>query len=435
MARDLETEPIQTPIQTEPGGRPATPPERARRQPEAPPAEPPARAKRSFFREHPIALLAGAVLLVILAIGGILLWNYWSSYESTDDAQMDGHIYPISPRVSGRVIAVNVEINQPVKAGQVVIQLDPTDYKIGLEKSKADFAQAQADAQAASTQVPIIAQNVSSQTAGAGASVREAQAAVAAAQEQYNAAVARIREAQANFEKAQKDVERFRPLVAKQEISQQQFDQAVATAGAMGAMVDTARANADALARQVTQARARVAQVEAEETATRSAPQQIQAQRARAASSQANANAELTNVHQAELNVQYTTITAPVDGIVGRRAVEVGQQVQAGQELMAVVPLNDLWVTADYKETQLKNIRVGQRVTVHVDAVQSDLKAHVDSFPGATGSRFSMLPPENATGNFVKVVQRLPVKIVFDSGQDTHLLRPGMSVETKVWIK
>lgn len=433
MARQIETEPART--ETPAHGNPAVPqapqPEVRRGTRELPP--PP--AGRSFLREHPVALVGGAILVMVLAIGGVRLWSYLSSFESTDDAQIDGHIYPISPRVSGRVIAVNAEANQAVKAGQVLIQLDPTDYKVALEKAKADLAQAQADARAASTQVPITTTTTSSQTATAGASVVEAQAGVATAERQYEAAQARIREAEANYDKAQKDVERFRPLVAKEEISRQQFDQAIASAAAMGAMVDTARANADAAQRQVAQARARVSVAEAQQAATRSAPQEIANQRARASSSQANAQSELTNVQQAELNQQYTIIAAPVDGIVGRRSVEVGQQVQAGQDLMSVVPLNDLWVTANYKETQLKLMRVGQPVTVHVDSLDRDYKAHVESFPGATGARFSLLPPENATGNYVKVVQRLPVRIFFDSGQDTErMLRPGMSVETKVWI-
>ena len=433
MARQTETEPASpaTTAPSDPAVSPPPQPEVRRRTPEQPP--PPAR--RSFFREHPFALVAGAVVLAFLAIGGVWLWNYLASYEPTDDAQIDGHIYPISPRVSGRVIAVNADSNQAVKAGQVLIQLDPTDYKVAVEKAKADLAQAQADARAALTQVPITTTTTSSQTANAGAGVVEAQAGVATAQQQYIAAQARIREAEANYDKAQKDVERFRPLVAKEEISRQQFDQVVATAAAMGAMVDTARANADAAQRQVAQARARVLQAEAQQAATRSAPHEIENQRARASSSQANAQAELTNVQQAELNRQYTIVASPIDGVIGRRSVEVGQQVQPGQELMAVVLLNDLWVAANYKETQLKHMRVGQPVSVHVDALDRDFKAHIDSFPGATGARFSLLPPENATGNYVKVVQRLPVKIYFDSGQDTgRMLRPGMSVETKVWI-
>lgn len=432
MAQQIETEPVQTedPSNGSPASSAPPRPEARRHGPEQ---RPPAR--RSFFREHPLALVAGGVILLVMAIGGFWLWKYLSSYESTDDAQVDAHIYPVSPRVGGRVIAVHADSNQQVKAGEVLVELDPTDYKINLEKSKADHAQAQADARAAETQVPITTTTTASQSATAGAGVTEAQAGVATAERQYAAAEARIREAQANYQKAQKDVERFRPLVEKEEISRQQFDQAVATADAMRAMVDTARANAEASQRAVAQARARVSQAEAQESATRSAPQQIAAQRARAASLQANAQSELTNVQQAELNVLYTRIPSAIDGVVGRRSVEVGQQVQAGQELMAVVALNDLWITANYKETQLREMRAGQPVTVHVDALDRDYKGHIDSFPGATGAKFSLLPPENATGNYVKVVQRLPVKIVFEAGQDTgRLLRPGMSVETKVWI-
>ena len=432
MARQIETEPLRTDVGE--SHNPAVPqppqPEVRRRGVE------PVRVRRSFFREHFVAVIVGIIVLIILIVGGLWLWRYLSSYESTDDAEIDGHIYPISARVSGRVIAVNVDANQPVKAGQVLVQLDPTDYGVALERAKADLAQAQADARADQTQVPITTTTTSSQTANAGAGVTQARAAVAAAEGQYAAAQARIREAQANYEKAQKDVERFRPLVAKQEISQQQFDQAVAAAAAMAATVDTARASADAAARQVAEARARVSQAEAQQEATRTGPQEIASQRARAGSSLAKAQSELANVQQAELNKKYTTVVAPVDGVVGRRSVEVGQQVQAGQDLMSVVPLNDLWVTANYKETQLRQMHIGQHVTVHVDAVDRDYSAYVESFPGATGARFSVLPPENATGNYVKVVQRLPVRIFFEKGQDTeHKLRPGMSVESKVWIK
>jgi len=251
MARQIETEPArtETPAYGNPDVSASHQPEVRHRSP-----EPPRPTRRSFVREHPVALVAGAIVVVALAIGGVWVWNYLSSYESTDDAQIDGHIYPISPRVSGRVIAVNADSNQAVKVGQVLIQFDPTDYKVALEKAKADLAEAQADARVELTQVPVTTTTTSSQTATAGAGVVEAQAAVATAERQYVAAQARIREAEANYDKAQKDVERFRPLVAKEEISRQQFDQAVATAAAMGAMVDTARASAEAAQRQVAQA-------------------------------------------------------------------------------------------------------------------------------------------------------------------------------------
>ncbi len=397
---------------------------------------PPAPVRRSFIRAHPLGIVIGLVVLAIVAVAGLRLWAYLSSYESTDDAQVDGHIYPISPRIAGRVTAIHADINQNVKQSEVLVELDPRDYSVAVDRAKADLAKAQADVRAARAEVPITRTSTTSQVSGATAGVEQATAALATAEQQHAAALARVREAEANSTKAQKDVDRFRPLVAKEEISQQQFDQATATAAAMAAMVDTARANADAAARQITEARARVSQARAQEAATQSGPQQVASKQARAASEQANAQSTSADLEQAMLNLQYTKILAPVNGVVGRRSVEVGQQVQPGQELMAIVPIERLWITANYKETQLKNMRTGQRVTVHVDALDRDFNGRVDSFPGTTGAKLSLLPPENATGNFVKVVQRLPVKITLDPGQDKDLrLRPGMSVETKVWLK
>ena len=400
-------------------------------------AEPPPFRKRGkpWVFQHPVASLALLVLLVVAVIGGIRLLDYFSSYESTDDAQVDGYIYPVSARIQGRVTAVDSDINQPVKAGQTLIQLDPTDYQVMLDRSKADLAQAQATEQAAQTQVPITATNTASQISMTQAGVQDAIAGVSVAEKQYIAAQARIAEAQANYVKAQRDVERYRPLVEKQEISKQQFDQAVATAEALKATVATADASAEAASRQVTQAKTRVAQAEAQHAATRSAPQEIAGQQARAGSAQASADMARASLEMAKLNVQYTTIAAPVSGVIGQRNVQIGQQIQAGQQLMSVVPLNDLWVTANFKETQLRHMRVGQKADLHVDATDQTIKGHVDSFPGATGARYSLLPPENATGNYVKVVQRLPVKLVFEPDQDIGRLRPGMSVDTKVWVK
>ncbi len=397
---------------------------------------PPVRRRTKFWVfQHPVASLVLLVLLVVAVIGGIRLLDYFSSYESTDDAEVDGYIYPVSARIPGRVIAVDSDINLPVKAGQILIQLDPTDYQVMLERSQADLAQAQATEQAARTQVPITTTNTSSQLSGAQAGVQDAMAGVSVAEKQYIAAQARIAEAQANYVKAQRDVERYRPLVEKQEISKQQFDQAVATADALKATVATADASAEASARQVNQAKARVAQAEAQLAATRSAPQEIAGQQARAGSAQASSDVARASVEMSKLNVQYTTIAAPVSGVIGQRNVQIGQQVQAGQQLMSVVPLNDLWVTANFKETQLRHMRVGQKADLHVDATDLTIRGHVDSFPGATGARYSLLPPENATGNYVKVVQRLPVKLVFDPDQDIGRLRPGMSVDAKVWVK
>jgi membrane fusion protein (multidrug efflux system) len=383
--------------------------------------------------------LRGLLALVVvgaLGVAGYYYWTFRSTFETTDDAQVDGNIYPVSARVGGRVTSVEVDNNQLTSAGQTLVRLDPTDYQVALQRAQADVQQAQADALAAQSQVPIITNNTSSQISTAGASVEEATVAISVAEQQHTAALARVREAEANAVKAQKDVERYRPLAEKQEISQQQFDQAVANAGALAASVDTARANADAALRQVAQARARLSQAQAQQSATKSSPQQIAAEQARAASMRAAIGVQQATLEQARLNIQYTVITSPVAGVVGQKAVQVGQQIQAGQQLMSVIPLDDLWVSANFKETQLRTMRVGQKATVHVDLTGRDYRGHVDSFPGATGSRYSLLPPENATGNYVKVVQRLPVKIVLEKGEDSdHLLRPGMSCEPKVYLK
>ncbi len=436
MAQQLETKPLETQkSDAEP------PPQRPDRR--GPGESPDGRTERpapprsgSYIREHPVRVVVFLVLAIAIGIGGFLWWQYSSTYESTDDAQIDGHIYPVSPRIGGRVIEVKVDNNQPVTQGEVLVRLDPTDYQVAMEKAQADLAQEQANTQVASSQIPITTASTTSQTTGAGAGVEEASAGISVAQQQYEAAMARVREAQANHVKAQKDVERYRPLAEKQEISQQQFDQAVATANALKASVDTAQANADAAARQVTQARARLAQAEAQRSATATGPQQIAAQRARTASSRAAANASRSDLAMARLNLRYATIVAPVSGVAGQRYVELGQQVQPGQALLSIVPLTNLWVTANFKETQLKNMRAGQRVTIHVDATGRDYQGHVDTFPGATGAKYSLLPPENATGNYVKVVQRLPVRILLEKDQDPeHLLRPGMSATPKVWVK
>jgi len=400
-------------------------------------AEAPAVRKREKFWvfQHPVATIFLLVFLVAAVIGGMRLLDYFASYEATDDAQVDGYIYPVSARIQGRVIAVDADINQPVQAGQTLIQLDPTDYQVMLQRSQADLAQAAAMEQAAQTQIPITTTNMASQISATQAGVQDALAGVSVAEQQYIAAQARIAEAQANYVKARTDVERYRPLVDKQEISKQQFDQAVATADALHATLATVKASADAAARQVTQAKTRVALAEAQQQATRSAPEEIAGQRARAGSAQASAAVAQANVEMAKLNVQYTNIAAPVGGVIGQRNVQIGQQIQAGQQLMSVVPLTDLWVTANFKETQLRHMRIGQKADLHVDATGQTIKGRVDSFPGATGARYSLLPPENATGNYVKVVQRLPVKLVFEPNQDTKMLRPGMSVDAKVWVK
>jgi membrane fusion protein, multidrug efflux system len=284
--------------------------------------------------------------------------------------------------------------------------------------------------------VPITSVNTSSQVSTSEADINSAKAGIQAAQQQFEAARAQLDEAVANNVKAQNDLVRYKQLVDKQEISQQQYDQAIASAKASAATVEAARASADAAQQQVTQAQSRLVQAEANWRYANTAPKQMQVIRARAASALAQAQRRKADLDQAQLNLQYTKIIAPVTGIVSNRTVEVGQNVAPGQALLDVINLDDVWVTANFKETQLRNMKTDQRASIEVDANGRTYQGKVDSIAGASGARFSLLPPENATGNYVKVVQRIPVKIVLDPGSNKdHQLRPGMSVTPKVWIR
>jgi membrane fusion protein (multidrug efflux system) len=390
----------------------------------------PSRTASPGFR---IAVVIAAVLLLVV---GVFVYRYVSSYESTDDAEIDGHINSISTRISGHVVKLNVLDNQYVQAGTVLVEIDSADYQVAYERAKADFDDAQAAAAGAGVNVPISSVSTSSQVSATDADVASARAGIAAASQQCEAAKAQRAQAEANNVKAQNDLLRYKQLVDKQEISQQQYDQAVAAAQANAAAVDAAHSTADAAQSQVTQAQQKLLQAEANWRNAQTAPKQVQVIRSRAASAEAQAQLKKAELDQAELNLQYTKVIAPVAGVVSDRTVEVGQNVAPGQELLKVIPLNDVWITADFKETQLREMKVGQSVTVEVDANGKSYKGKVDSIAGASGARFSLLPPENATGNYVKVVQRIPVKIVLDPGENKdQLLRPGMSVTPKVWIR
>jgi len=379
-----------------------------------------------------LLILGGVVALVVVAF----LWRYLTSYESTDDAQIDGHLNSISARVSGHVLKLLVEDNQHVAAGAPLLQIDPADYQIAVERAQADYDNAVAAAKAAGVDVPITSVSTGSQMTAAQADVENARAGISWAKKQLDAARAQQDQAEANDVKAQNDLTRYKQLIAKQEISQQQYDQAVAAAKASAAAVEAAGAAVAAAQQYVTQSQAKLAQAEANLRAAATAPQQVAMTRSRAQSALALAELKKAELDQAKLNLAYTTVVAPVAGVVTNRTVEVGQNVQTGQELMKIVPLDDIWVTANFKENQLKEMRVGQPVIISVDANGKDYKGHVQSIAGASGARLSLLPPENATGNYVKVVQRIPVKITFDAGETReHVLRPGMSVEPKVWIR
>jgi membrane fusion protein (multidrug efflux system) len=393
-------------------------------------------SQKKFNVHNPRLRMAAIIGAIVLVVALFFLWRYFSSYESTDDAQIDGHLNSVSSRVSGHVAKLLVSDNQYVDGGTPLVEIDPSDYQVAVDRAKADYDAALAAARAAQVNVPITSINSGSQVSTAQADVENARAGISAARQQHAAAVAQIAQAQANNAKAQSDAARYKLLVDKQEISQQQYEQAIAAAQAGAANVDAARAAASAAQDQIKQAEARLAQAQSNAQAASTGPQQLAVMRARAQAAEAQAEQAKAALDQANLNLSYTHLVAPVSGIVTNRTVEVGQNIQLGQDLMKVINLDDLWVTANFKETQLHKMVVNQPVTIRVDVTGKDYKGHLQSLAGASGAITSLLPPENATGNFVKVVQRIPVKITFDTGETKdHVLRPGMSVEPKVWIR
>jgi membrane fusion protein (multidrug efflux system) len=390
------------------------------------------------------------IVILILLVGGYFAWKHFNAYESTDDAQIDGHVNAISARINGNVIEVLTDDEKHVKAGDVLVRIDPKDYQVAVAKAEADLADAEAALQGSRTDIPITSINTASQLKTAHSTRVDADAAVAGAQRQLNAAQARldtakaqVREATANYKKAGDDVVRYKLLVAKDEISQQQYDRSVSTADAAKATWDAriaavaeAEQNISAAQSAVEEAQTRIPQADASIQAALTAPQQVAVTETRARSAQAQVAQRKALLDQAKLNLSYCTIVAPVSGIVGKKTVEVGQNISPGQQLMAVVPLDDIWVTANFKETQLRRMKAGQVVKFSVDAYSREYNGKVEGVGGASGSRFSLLPPENATGNYVKVVQRIPVRIDLDPGQnDDHRLRPGMSVDPKVYVE
>jgi membrane fusion protein, multidrug efflux system len=401
-------------------------------------------------RKRLVRAIVLPIALAAVAAGSFYAWKYFSAYESTDDAQVDGNINAISARINGYVVDVLVDDERYVKAGEVLARIDPKDYQVALAQAEANLAAAEASFQSSRTDVPVISTTTSSQLTSARSGKVDAVAALAGAQRQLSAARARlvtaqanVREAEATYKKIADDVVRYKMLVDKEEIAQQIYDTAVNTANSANATIDARRAavaeaedNVRVAQSAVDQANARIAQADASIDAALTAPQQVAISQARAKTSQAQVLEKRAAVDQAQLNLSYCTIVAPVSGIVEKKSVEVGSNVSPGQELMAVVPLDDIWVTADFKETQLHQMRAGQPVTFSVDAYGREYKGKVTGIAGASGSRLSLLPPENATGNFVKVVQRLPVRIDIDPNQNSdHRLRPGMSVEPKVYVR
>ena len=396
-----------------------------------------------------IVVLAVIVLAIVVTIP---IYAYYSVRESTDDAQVDGHVVPISPRIAGTIISVLVNDNQPVRADEELVKLDPADYQVALDQAQASLLNSQATTSESQENVPITTINTTSQVSTSSTQVQQAEAAIASAQQAVDAARARLTSAnatqaqrEANRVKAQKDLVRLRDLVQKDEISKQDYDGALAAAQANDADVNSARADVVEAQHNLGQSGAELDEAKAKFATAMVQQRQSQQVRARQQAvsvarykqSQASVQQRKADLEQAQLNLGYTILKAPVDGVVSRKNAEPGMPVSVGQQLMALVPLDDIWVTANFKETQLKKMRVGQMVQIEVDTYGSSRKyrGHIDSIAAASGAKFSLLPPENATGNYVKVVQRVPVKIVLEPGENReHLLLPGMSVTPTVLL-
>jgi membrane fusion protein (multidrug efflux system) len=404
---------------------------------------------RRIFQKYPRGGRAAAVLLLaVVIIGGGLFVSNSLAWESTDDAQVNGHIMPLSARINGYVLEVPVIEGQLVHAGDVLVTIDPKDYQIAVEQAQATFADARASATSSRFNVPITSVTTKSNLDSAGTAVVNAEAGFQAAQQNFESAKALLQQAEANAAKSDADLVRYEQLVAKEDISHQQYDQAVAAAKANRSGVVSAGASVLAAEQAVHQAKGKLSQARADLRSAETAPQQVSMTRSKADAADAQARERKAQLDQAELNLSYTVVRSPVTGIIGKKTVEVGQNVGIGQELVEVVPLDDVWVTANFKETQLAHMRPGQPVEIKVDAYGRTWKAHVTNMGAGAGSVFSLLPPENATGNYVKVVQRVPVRIDFDRSSDRTfdrnpgsdfnaegLLKPGLSVEPEVRVR
>jgi membrane fusion protein (multidrug efflux system) len=409
------------------------------------PAEVPAVARKSSSVKIVVFLL----LLAIAVAAGIWLYFHYRDRVSSDDAQVDGHISAVSSKVAGNVIDVLVLDNQPVKAGDVLVRIDPRDYQAKVDLAKAALAQAESQVRSAQLIVPMTNEATQSGTAAADAQLADARAEVERARIAYEQASAsdlafaeaNVRSKQASQERAQADLARMKPLADKAEISQLQYDSFLAAAKVAQSELDAAQQKLNSARQEASMRKAaldaaqtRVSQAEAGVGSSLANRKQVPIRASDVGTATATVEEARANLETAELQLSYTTVTASIDGVVTRKSVEKGQIVQPGQGLMTIIPLRDTWVTANFKETQLANVHAGQRAEIHVDMYGKSVSGKVDSIAGATGSRLSLLPPENATGNFVKVVQRIPVKILVDQ-QDDLVLRPGMNVDVTIFTK
>jgi membrane fusion protein, multidrug efflux system len=386
--------------------------------------------------------LAAAFILAVCLVAAVLYWLDSQHYETTDDAQVDGHFAALSTRISGTVDYVNplAENDRFVKAGTLLLTLDPRDYEAALEHAKANLETKQAEARTAQLQIPITDASAFSQLHSAEAGRREALENVSAAQAELLGAQHRVQQAEAVAANSARDQARYQLLVEKREISRSFYDARETEATANAQALEADRAAVAAAENKISQMRSLVEQRDAQIAGARTAPQQTQNARAQSASAQGALDQARADLHSAQLNLSYTKIYAPVSGVVGHKTVEMGHRVQPGQSLLTVVPVDDIWITANFKETQLRHMRPGERVTIHVDSFDHDYEGRVENMAGAAGPLFSLFPPENASGNYVKIVQRFPIRIQLGNGQDSsqdpeHRLRPGMSVECKVRVR
>jgi membrane fusion protein (multidrug efflux system) len=381
-----------------------------------------------------ILLGVGAGIVVLIAVVG--WWLYSRTYESTDDAQVDGYLNSIASRVAGTVKAVYVQNGQPVKTGETLVDLDPSDYIVLVAQARANYEQAIAQAAAQNPNVPITMTSNRTIVDVDAAGVLDNEAGVASAQRDYDSNSAKLRQAQANNRKSQLDLVRYKELVDKDEIARSEYDQYVANSGSGDASVEAAQFAADSSAKIVEQRKAQLRQQQSKLSQDRiNSPRNVAIQEANMDSRNADVDAAKAQLDTALLNLSYCHIVSPVDGIASQRGAEIGGRVAVGQQLVVVVQTENVWATANFKETQLRKMRVGQRVTIDVDALDESFHGQVEYMPAATGDKSSLFPPENATGNYVKIVQRLPVRIRFDPNQkDFDKLRPGMSVDPKVHL-